>query len=524
MYLGDRTWRINHLYWIVDHLGRLTRFVMNDAQAELHNGLHDKNLVLKSRQHGITSYVVKLFVDDWFFGLPGSDTIQIADSIKNSKKIFEKHVLHTLEHMPKTLLELRDIDRVSADTLRVNHAKPGHPALWSRYMVTDSSRGGNNRNVHISEYGKACDASPVKAREIKTGALNTLHDGSLCIIEATAGTSRTGDFFEKSQVAIEKNHRGLDLTRMDYKFFFFGWHQDSKNREPPPDNFEFADEADKYFEQLEATTGKQFLESQKYWYWSKKEEQGGDIYREHPSTPEECFKAIVEGAIYKQELEQVTAQGRECMANYDPSRPVYTACDIGTGKGHAMTCVFWQTDGLKSWYIDFYYNELGGIAEYAKYVLSRRYIYGTHFAPHDAAKHDASIQGGLLANIGLESPDRKAMALALGINWQIVKGGVYERIEAGRAHLANSYFDIDGTADIKAADGSSFTPGLLSCLRSFQYEKDEKGQTYKKTHFHNWASNGADAFTYSALAQRFVSGEFEDDGSDSYDEPLQSTI
>ena len=65
--LDDPLWRLNHLYWIEDKSGRLQRFRMNAAQQRLHRGLWHRNVVLKARQLGISTYVALLMLDRCLF-------------------------------------------------------------------------------------------------------------------------------------------------------------------------------------------------------------------------------------------------------------------------------------------------------------------------------------------------------------------------------------------------------------------------------------------------------------------------
>ena len=42
----------------------------------------------------------------------------------------------------------------------------------------------------------------------------------------------------------------------------------------------------------------------------------------------------------------------------------------------------------------------------------------------------------------------------------------------------------------------------MESLRQYRPEFDEKNQTFKETHLKNWATHGADAFRYLAVAYR----------------------
>lgn len=55
--------------------------------------------------------------------------------------------------------------------------------------------------LHISEYGKICNKYPDKAREIQTGALNTVAPESEVFIESTA-EGNSGYFYDMSMRAM----------------------------------------------------------------------------------------------------------------------------------------------------------------------------------------------------------------------------------------------------------------------------------------------------------------------------------
>ena len=61
-----------------------------------------------------------------------------------------------------------------------------------------------------------------------------------------------------------------------------------------------------------------------------------------------------------------------------------------------------------------------------------------------------------------------------------------------RAFFGSCYFDED-----KCADG-------LQCLRNYRYEVDENTKQYSTRPLHDWASHGADAFRYAAVAMRIA--------------------
>ena len=68
--IKDKWWRLNNLYWIKPKTGKdssLIQFRPNWAQTELFNDLWTRNVVLKARQLGVTTFFSIFFLDDCIF-------------------------------------------------------------------------------------------------------------------------------------------------------------------------------------------------------------------------------------------------------------------------------------------------------------------------------------------------------------------------------------------------------------------------------------------------------------------------
>ena len=88
--------------------------------------------------------------------------------------------------------------------------------------VSTSMRSGTLQYLHVSEYGQLCAKFPDKAREVRTGALNTVQAGQIVFIESTA-EGREGHFYDLCEEAQAKQRMGTPLTPLDFKFNFFPW-------------------------------------------------------------------------------------------------------------------------------------------------------------------------------------------------------------------------------------------------------------------------------------------------------------
>ena len=193
----------------------------------------------------------------------------------------------------------------------------------------------------------------------------------------------------------------------------------------------------------------------------------------------ECdFEAANPGAYYGKQMADAEKDGRITSIPYDPKYQVYTAWDIG-GDRDATAIWFAQTVGRGVFLIDYMENTGADSAPYAKALLNRPYSYAQHFLPHDAtARHPGSQRDyrealgdhGLRNITVLPRLDRE-----LGIN-------------SVRLLLPRCSFD-KRECDLG-----------IEALRMYQTEWDEKNKIFKATPKHDWASHGADAFRYLAVA------------------------
>ena len=92
----------------------------------------------------------------------------------------------------------------------------------SSIRVGDLDASGTLQYLHVCEYGKLCAQFPEKAREVRTGALNTIQAGQVVFIESTA-EGQEGHFYELARRRRAKQRMGTPLTPLDFKFGFFPW-------------------------------------------------------------------------------------------------------------------------------------------------------------------------------------------------------------------------------------------------------------------------------------------------------------
>jgi len=291
--MKDQYWRLNNLYWIIDENGKRIKFRMNAVQALLFFGMWFLNIILKSRQHGITTFICLYFLDTCLFNSNIHAGI-IAHNREDAEAFFKDKVQYAFNNLPSSLRIATPAETESSRELMF----PNNSVI----RVGTSLRSSTNQLLHISEFGKLCAKYPEKAREVVTGALNTVHQGQMIFIESTA-EGREGYFYDYCKKAMDLLKRKADLSYLDFKFFFFGWHHDPKNAVQAGNNVvNITQDMLIYFEEL-AKQGIILTPEQKAWYVLKSEQQGDDMKREHPSTPDEAFEAVARACFFKGALD-----------------------------------------------------------------------------------------------------------------------------------------------------------------------------------------------------------------------------
>src|SRR5262245_11257612 len=180
----------------------------------------------------------------------------IAHRLDDAKVIFRDKVKFPYDQLPDGLKALRPIVKDSADELLFNNN--------SSIRVGVSMRSGTLQYLHVSEYGQVCARFPEKAREIRTGALNTVQAGQVVFLESTA-EGKEGHFYELCENAQAKHRMGAPLTQLDFKFFFFPWWK-APEYQINPRGVVIDEPHRRYFASLEFSLGITLTAGQKAWY------------------------------------------------------------------------------------------------------------------------------------------------------------------------------------------------------------------------------------------------------------------
>jgi hypothetical protein len=275
--LKDKHWRMNNLYYIKDKQGQKVLFKFNHVQDEYQKNKHNRNIILKARQQGFTTYECINALDSCLF-IPYYDAGIIAHTVDDAEKIFTNKVKFAYDSLPEFIKQHKTPTNDRAGELRFPNG--------SSINVSSGYRGGTLMKLHVSEFGKICVKYPEKAREIITGAFNAVPTNGDLTIESTA-EGMNGSFYEM----CEKAQRLTDkLTPLDFKFHFFAWFE-SKEYTLDPTGIEISHEMQTYFNGLETNHDIKLTDGQKAWYSKKAIEQDDDMKQEFCSFPEEAFRA-----------------------------------------------------------------------------------------------------------------------------------------------------------------------------------------------------------------------------------------
>ncbi len=114
--LADKWWRLNNLYYIIDKKGRKVLFHLNRAQRWLYNGMWYMNLILKSRQHGFTTFIAIFILDECLFNDNKEGGI-IAHNLDDAKKIFRRKIKYPYDNLPDFIKRNRTLKTDSASEM-----------------------------------------------------------------------------------------------------------------------------------------------------------------------------------------------------------------------------------------------------------------------------------------------------------------------------------------------------------------------------------------------------------------------
>lgn len=446
-------------------------FQLNWAQQDLFDNLHYLNLILKARQLGITTFFSILFLDTCLF----NDNVHaaiIADNKDTAKEIFRDKVKFAYDNIPDCFKEHAPAYRDNVNELRFGNG--------SVFRVGTGLRGGTLQLLHITEFAKICIEDPNKAAEIMSGALNTLQSGQFATIESTA-RGRDGDFYDMCKNSISLQQSNVQLSKLDWKFWFFPWWKHPDYREKIPQLI-IPQEHQKYFDTLE-DNGIHLDEEQKAWYVKKEETQGEYMKREYPSTPDEAFETANQGYYFAALMAKARQEKRICNVAVDDYVHKFAVADIGWDDATAIWT--FQVVGKEIHMLDYYENSGESFPHYGSWLKKLPYPIERIFLPHDA-NNKAAATGKCYADYVRD----------MGFKIDIISksANVLVDIEMLRAFFPRLYFDQN-----RCTEG-------IKAVENYRKEWNEKKECFRERPFHNWASHGAISLIYAMNAVNMLVG------------------
>lgn len=462
--------RMNSTYQVVNKEGYSVPFRMNPVQANVLQNLHNRNVILKARQLGMTTASVLYMLDECLWNRNLSAGI-ISYNLQHAQHIFKKIIGHALETIRPELKPLVGILSYSAHEITFNNG--------SSLRVDTTLRGGTTQLVLVSEFGKTCARTPQKAEEIITGTLQSVPKNGRIIIEST-GEGNDGFFAEMVQSA---SIRGNDnLNGLEYKLFFFPWMDEPSY--VMTEKVSFGVELTDYFNDIEIQSGRKITLEQRYWYAAQRQILGEKIKQEFPSTISEAFLSSSDAYYYAEYIEKAYKSNR-CLTNslYDALLPVFVAMDIGVNDLTVM--VFFQIAHGEIRIFDYYEDKNKGVDFYCRFLLQdKKYLYHTIFLPHDSAKKDGSRPENVY--------ERDFRRLFSHTNTKI---NVIKRTEDKNLDISHAKIKFE-----RCVFNISRVKPLLDMLGKYRKRWHEPTGRYLDEPYHDLSSNYADAFRYAMNA------------------------
>lgn len=213
----------------------------------------------------------------------------------------------------------------------------------------------------------------------------------------------------------------------------------------------------------------------------------------------------IEGAYYTGDIQRAREEGRIGFIPYRADLPVHTVWDLGISD--AMAILFFQKDSKGIYLIHAYSNEGLGLPHYISYLnriaMERNYVFGKHYAPHDANKRELATGQTIIQS-----------AEKLGIKFeQIPMLGIQDGIMKVRLVFSRLFINEQECEQ------------ALNAWLNYRKQWDEKNLRYKDDPIHDWSSHYADTLRYLAVIEDKITNEVKKKTTYVYEEkPLYGAI
>jgi hypothetical protein len=456
-YAVSKLWRLNNLYTVVNKEGHLVPFIMNEAQLIVYakRYRHGRQLILKSRQRGISTYYLVDYFDDAVH-IPHFTVGMQAQGREESATLLER-VKRLWEHLDPNykMHALGGLERIADSTTKQAFSND------STIYIRTSFRSATLHDLHVSEFGKTAHKYPEKAAEIISGSLEACapRKGNNICIESTAEGEDQFKVMWDEACSIPDEQRSPE----DFVPIFLSWTDDP---DCTNDVYQPATEAEEKYFQMHGITDQR----KKNFYIAKKRRLGPRITKEYPTTAEEAFQAALELAFYANYYYHIVERGGIVEGLYEPSLPVYAAVDLGISQTDLFTVIYLQELGDDLRIIGEDYGSDEAIPYYCDLMRRREWEVDTVYLPHDANVRSLN-----------DKKTRKTAFIEEGFRVSVVKrSGLMDGIDRVRQYLPVTQIDKSCTM-------------VQKMMLNYVKEWDEKLQLAKTTPKHNFWSHMADA-------------------------------
>lgn len=471
---ADPLWRLANLYHIkrADD-GRVIPFEPRPEQQQVYDLILRQGckrlIILKARRLGMSTAIDVLLADQVLFNA-GVQASLVDCTMADAERKLSTIVRTAFDSLPPMLRDRYQLLRDSGSTLELSMGEDSPSSFFAGLRA----RGGTNNWLHLSEWGVIQADDPKRSEEILTGAIPSAEHGVI-IVETTWKGGRGGHLWELVKTALETPDSAK--TAKDWRVLFFPWWRDpTYTLDGDPDTVR--KDTAQYLDTLEKEIGQQLTAGQRVWYDRQERNLGMFVFREFPSTIDECFKSPVEGAIYADQLDKLRAAGAIGPRLFDDSALVHTSWDLGSPENTVTW--YWQSVGTEIRVIDVDMDLDMTPVQRVSSMLAKGYNYGTHFLPHDAASTNSSGRTfqGELQSAGLK-------------NCRCVPrtADVWVGINRLRQLMPRMTFRLP------ACDAG------LTALANYHYRRFTSTGLAQNEPVHDWSSHAADALRILAEAE-----------------------
>lgn len=257
------------------------KFVPNRAQAHFEANRHTRNIILKARQLGFTTYASIDMLDDVLFNKNYNELI-ISHEQKISIELFKNKIYYAWENFPQPLKELYATNSERANQLVFDFGD----GTSSTIATGASGVSGTFNRVHVTELGLMVKKYPDKVNEVlKT--IPAVPTNGRVDVESTA----RGNYGMFHDMFWEAWNRKREPYPTEYKAHFYNWTWDDAELDSIKINIPVADmdESPKFeaYQKLHSLSDREIT----YYYlkWLTNNKSWATMKEEYPTTPEEAF-------------------------------------------------------------------------------------------------------------------------------------------------------------------------------------------------------------------------------------------